>query len=154
LPFGMALDTYGNVWFAQHVIDKIGVLDTLNGEIVEIPVPTRGTFVQWLAPDDQGRIWFAEQRGSSLGSINLVLNPASGLGKSQEMSKSGQVNGREDNIGTSSQPAANLSFEFGFADFLGPMIAGGIVIASFLYSRNVLEVKRIIGALEVDQNMQ
>jgi hypothetical protein len=34
------------------------------------------------------------------------------------------------------------------------MIAGGIVIASFLYSRNVLEVKRIIGALEVDQNMQ
>jgi copper transport protein len=154
LPFGMALDTYGNVWFAQHVIDKIGVLDTLNGEIVEIPVPTRGSFVQWLAPDDQGRIWFAEQRGSSLGSINLVLNPASGTGKSQEMSKSGQVNGREDNIGTSSQPAANLSLEFGFADFLGPMIAGGIVIASFLYSRNVLEVKRIIGALEVDQNMQ
>jgi copper transport protein len=154
LPFGMALDTYGNVWFAQHVIDKIGVLDTLNGEIVEIPVPTRGSFVQWLAPDDQGRIWFAEQRGSSLGSINLVLNPASGAGKSQEISKSGQVNGREESIGTSSQPAANLSFEFGFADFLGPMIAGGIVIASFLYSRNVLEVKRIIGALEVDQNMQ
>lgn len=154
LPFGMALDTYGNVWFAQHVIDKIGVLDTLNGEIVEIPVPTRGSFVQWLAPDDQGRIWFAEQQGSSLGSINLVLNPALGTGKSQEISKSGQVNGREDSIGTSSQPVANLSSEFGFADFLGPVIAGGIVIAAFLYSRNVLEVKRIIGTLEVNQNMQ
>jgi len=154
LPFGMALDTYGNVWFAQHVIDKIGVLDTLNGEIVEIPVPTKDSFVQWLAPDDQGRIWFAEQRGSSLGSINLVLNPASDTGKSQEISKSGQVNGREGRIGTGSQPIANLSFEFGFADFLGPMIAGGIVVAAFFYSRNVLEVKRIIGTLEVNQNMQ
>jgi hypothetical protein len=84
----------------------------------------------------------------------LVLNPASGTGKSQETSKSGQVNGREDSIGARSQPIANLSSEFGFADFLGPMIAGGIVIAAFLYSRNVLEVKRIIGTLEVNQNMQ
>jgi len=61
---------------------------------------------------------------------------------------------REDNIGASSQPVANPSFDFGFADFLGPMIAGGILVAAFLYSRNVLEVKRIIGTLEVNQNIQ
>jgi hypothetical protein len=41
-----------------------------------VHTPTRGSFVQWLVPDDQGRIWFAKQRGSSLGSISmsLVLN--------------------------------------------------------------------------------
>ena len=31
---------------------------------------------------------------------------------------------------------------FGFADAFGPLIAGSIVIAALLYSRNVLEVNR------------
>jgi hypothetical protein len=34
LLFGMALDTYGNIWFAHHVIDKIGVLNFENGKVV------------------------------------------------------------------------------------------------------------------------
>jgi hypothetical protein len=33
---------------------------------------------------------------------------------------------------------------FGFADFLGPLIAAGITFAAFLYSKNVIEVRRNI----------
>jgi copper transport protein len=144
LPFGMALDTYGNVWFAQHVIEKIGVLNPKNSEIVEVQVPTVGSFVQWLAPDDQGRIWFAEQRGSSLGNVNIALNPEADISKSPptteeapQVQESRQI---EDNL---SRRQLVPSFGFGFADILGPLIAGGIVISGLLYSKNVLEIRRI-----------
>jgi copper transport protein len=150
LPFGMALDAYGNVWFAQHVIDKIGVLDYENGEIGEVNVPTNGSFIQWLVPDDQGRIWFAEQRGSSLGRISMVLNPAAGSGTSQaiqeederEGSHSGQEQRLGDTVGRRSPSVPELNF--GFADILGPLIAGGIITSSVLYSKNVLDVRRNI----------
>lgn len=33
---------------------------------------------------------------------------------------------------------------FGFADILGPLIAAGIIFAAFLYSKNVIEVRRIV----------
>jgi copper transport protein len=149
LPFGMALDTYGNVWFAQHVIDEIGVLDPTNGEISEVKIPTRSSFVQWLVPDDQGRIWFVEQRGSSLGSVASFLSPAR-VAQSQETVEDGQrenVKTRQEPgtiIGddTESQPFPQIGF--GFPDVLGPVIAGGIVFSAILYSRNALEVKRVI----------
>jgi copper transport protein len=147
LPFGMALDTYGNVWFAQHVIDEIGVLDPTNGEIIEVQIPTRGSFVQWLVPDDQGRIWFAEQRGSSLGSITMVLSPTTGAeslattGEDQrEILGSELPEATRDMIGRGSQQIPDLGF--GFADILGPLVACGLVVCAVLYSRNVLEVKR------------
>jgi copper transport protein len=149
LPFGMALDTYGNVWFAQHVIDELGVLDPTNGEISEVRIPTRGSFVQWLVPDDQGRIWFAEQRGSSIGSVASFLSLPR-VAQSQETVEDEQlenVKTRQDPgtiIGgdTESQPIPQIGF--GFPDVLGPVIAGGIVISAILYSRNALEVKRVI----------
>jgi copper transport protein len=145
----MAIDTYGNVWFAQHVIDEIGVLDATNGEIVEVQVPTRGSFVQWLVPDDQGRIWFAEQRGSSLGSVVFFLSPA-GAAQSQAAAEDEQ----RENAKTRQEPATNIGDDnesqpipqigFRFPVLLGPVITGGIVISAILYSRNALEVRRMI----------
>jgi hypothetical protein len=43
---------------------------------------------------------------------------------------------------TESQPIPQIGF--GFPDVLGPVIAGGIVISTILYSRNALEVRRMI----------
>jgi streptogramin lyase len=148
LPFGMALDTYGNIWFAQHVIDEIDVLDTTSGEISEVKVPTRGSFVQWMVPDDQGRIWFAEQRGSSLGSITIVVSPNAGAAETQTTSTeysretlgTGQQETTGDIIGRASQQIPDLGF--GFADIFGPLITGGMIVCAVLYSWNVLEVKR------------
>ena len=45
-------------------------------------------------------------------------------------------------MGTASHQIPDL--EFGFADVFGPLIACGLVLASFLYSKNVLEVKRLM----------
>jgi copper transport protein len=152
LPFGMALDTYGNVWFAQHVIDKIGILNSENGEIAEVQIPARGSFVQWLVPDDQGRIWFAEQRGSSLGAIGMTLGLNMPTADPNEMNQRnedigstetevrGEDKGASSNIESSSIPRLN----FGFADILGPLVAVGIVISAVLYSKNVLDVNRNI----------
>jgi copper transport protein len=151
LPFGMALDTYGNVWFAQHVIDEIGVLDPTNGEISGVEIPTSGSFIQWLVPDDQRRIWFAEQRGSSLGSITMVVSPNTGADETQTTppkDQRGTLGPRQpettgDIIGRASQQIPDLGF--GFSDIFGPLIAGGLVVSAVLYSRNVLEVKQKIG---------
>jgi copper transport protein len=140
LPFGMSLDTYGNIWFAQHVIDEIGVLDTTNGEISEVKVPTSGSFVQWLVPDDQGRIWFAEQRGSSLGSITMAVSPNTGAAETQTTS----TEYPRETLG-SGQRETTGDLGFGFADIFGPLITCGLIVCAVLYSRNVLEVKRKIG---------
>jgi copper transport protein len=148
LPFGMTLDAYGNVWFAQHVIDEIGVLDTTNGEISEVKVPTRGSFVQWLVPDDQGRIWFAEQRGSSLGAISMVLvpesvSPASGqVPLDQPRNDNGSVGEGEDTAVTTGTGASSLPVGLGYEDLLGPLIAAGVIAAAILYSKNVINLSR------------
>jgi copper transport protein len=140
LPFGMALDDYENVWFAQHVIDEIGVLDPTNGEISEVKVPTRGSFVQWLVPDDQGRIWFAEQRGSSLGSLRPILNPlTSSLAEAEVVPKVQEPRQIEDKLNE-----RRLFLDIGYADVLGPLITVGIIASTFLYSTNVLQVRRTI----------
>jgi hypothetical protein len=100
-------------------------------------------------PDDQGRIWFAEQRGSSLGSIAFFLSPA-GAAQSQEAAEDEQ----RENAKTKQEPTTNIGDDtesqpirqigFGFPDVLGPVISGGIVISAILYSRNALEVRRMI----------
>lgn len=139
LPFGMALDDYENIWFAQHVIDEIGVLDPTNGEISEVKIPTRGSFVQWLVPDDQGRIWFAEQRGSSLGSLRPILNPlTSSLAEAEVAPKVQDPRQIEDKLNP------RLFRDNGYADVLGPLITVGIIASAFLYSTNVLQVRRTI----------
>jgi hypothetical protein len=124
------------------------VLDTTSGEISEVKVPTRGSFVQWMVPDDQGRIWFAEQRGSSLGSITIVVSPNAGAAETQTTSTeysretlgTGQQETTGDIIGRASQQIPDLGF--GFADIFGPLITGGMIVCAVLYSWNVLEVKR------------
>jgi copper transport protein len=144
LPFGMALDDYGNLWFAQHVIDKIGLIDPESNDMTEERIPTNGSFVQWLVPDDQGRIWFAEQRGSSLGAINMALQPNAVI--QDEERNAGQRPSLRQGAGlaTGSGPANIPQLNFGFADILGPLIAVGIIVSAALYSKNVLDLDRNI----------
>ena len=47
----MTFDRYGNVWFAQHVIDSIGVYDPDNNNLLEIPIPTESSFTQFMTSD-------------------------------------------------------------------------------------------------------
>src|SRR4029079_12212289 len=76
-PFGMAMDGNGNLWIAEHLIDRIAVMDPRTGESKEVKVPIAGSFIQYLSADDKGRIWFAAQRGQpSLGTITTTAKPS------------------------------------------------------------------------------
>jgi copper transport protein len=143
LPFGMAMDGYGNLWFAQHEIDKIGVIDPRTGEGTEANLPITGSFVQWITSDNEGRIWFAAQRGSALGSVTTTANPAS----SQIVSGEGQqLNGTSGPI----TPIQQLGFSF--ADVAGPVMAAGIVISALVYAKSATDLKRNIrAALRLDR---
>lgn len=145
LPFGMAMDSYGNLWFAQHEIDKIGVIDPRTGEGTEANIPISGSFVQWITSDNEGRIWFAAQRGSALGSIIATAKPAS-AGTVNDEGQQQQLNGTSGPI----RPIQQLGFSF--ADIAGPVIAVGIVISALAYAKSATDLKRNIrAALKLDR---
>lgn len=138
LPFGMAMDSYGNLWFAQHEIDKIGVIDPRTGESTEANIPIAGSFVQWITSDDEGRIWFAAQRGSALGSVSITPSPAS------TQTTTAAEDGQQQN-GTSgliSSPFQQIGLSF--ADIAGPAIAAGIVISALAFVKSATDLKRNI----------
>jgi copper transport protein len=137
LPFGMAIDTSGNLWFAQHEIDRLGVIDPRTGEGAEANIPISGSFVQWIASDNDGRIWFAAQRGSALGSFSITAAPASSGSIEDEGLAEQQQN--ETTTGPLS-PIPEIGFSF--ADVAGPSIAAGIVISALAYAKSSTDLTR------------
>ena len=132
LPFGMAMDSYGNLWYAQHEIDRVAVIDPRTGAGAEAKVPITGSFIQWITSDDRGRIWFAAQRGASLGSITITAKPVA----PQEPVDGGQQGGSSGN--TSQVP----QLPFSLADLAGPAIAAGIALSALAYSKSAIDLKR------------
>jgi copper transport protein len=139
LPFGMAMDGYGNLWFAEHTIDRVGVIDPRTGEGAEARIPIAGSTIQWITAGDRGRIWFAAQRGAALGSITITAKPAT----------TPPGNGGQDG----GQAAGGIpELPFSFTDLAGPAIAAGIVISALAYSKSALDLKRNMrAALRLDR---
>lgn len=128
LPFGMAMDSFGNLWFAEHTIDRVGVIDPRTGEGSEAKIPIAGSTIQWITADDKGRIWFAAQRGSALGSITITAKPSTTPSESE---------------GQSGQGAAGIpQLPFSFANVAGPAIGAGIVISALAYCKSAVDLKR------------
>src|SRR5690606_11206920 len=134
LPFGMAMDDYGNLWFAEHTIDRVGVIDPRTGLGAEAKIPITGWTIQWITADDRGRIWFAAQRGSALGSITTTAKRSAAPADTSEESQ-GEV--REGGI-------PRLGFTF--SDLAGPAIAVGIAISALAYSKSAIDLKRNVRA--------
>lgn len=126
LPFGMAMDTYGNLWFAEHQIDRLGVIDPRTGASTEVKIPITGSFIQWITADDEGRIWFAAQRGASLGSVAITAKPASP---------------GPDDGGEVPAPSPIKQLGFSLADVAGPAIAAGIVISALAYAKSATDLR-------------
>jgi copper transport protein len=127
LPFGMAMDSYGNLWLAEHTIDRVGVIDPRTGEGSEAKIPISGSTIQWITADDKGKIWFAAQQGATLGSITITAKPSTGP---QDGGQTGQAG--------SGMP----QLPFSFTDLAGPAIAAGIVISALAYSKSAVDLKR------------
>lgn len=129
LPFGMAFDKYGNLWVAEHTINKIAVIDSQKSKIKEVTFQTPAPFVQWLTSDSDGNIWFAEQRGNSIGMIEPNVGPITQQQK-QEPSES-----------PSSITTSNVGLNINYQNFVAPIIIVVIISSAFMYARSVSNLK-------------
>ena len=135
LPFGMAMDNYGNLWVAEHTIDKIAVIDPRTGASKEANIPITGSFIQWVTSDDNGRIWFAAQRGNGLGSITITAKPPS-----SSLPSSGNGSGQQQASASTAGGVPQIGFSFAAA--AGPGIAAGIVMSALFYAKSSIDLRR------------
>jgi copper transport protein len=136
LPFGMAIDKYGNLWVAEHTINKIAVIDPNTGQHKEVDIPAPSPFVQWITSDSTGNIWLAEQRGNALAVVTSIENPfQSNVAASKELSGNNNFDS-PDNIGFTAP------FGLSYADVVGPSLAAGIIISTLFYTKSVVDLKK------------
>ncbi len=120
----MILDKYDNLWAAQHVVDGLIVYDPYNNRITEVAIPTEGSFTQFVTADDNGDIWFVEQRGAKLGKVTISAVP-------------GQTTIIEE----------ESTFEIKYVEIVAPLIAAGIIATSLFYVKSVRDKRKIDGMI-------
>lgn len=69
LPYGMTFDSDGNLWIAQHTVNKIAIIDLKTTQSVEVIIPLANPLAQWLISDSQGNVWVAEPGEAALGVV-------------------------------------------------------------------------------------
>ncbi|HEX2406222.1 MAG TPA: copper resistance protein CopC [Nitrososphaeraceae archaeon] len=144
LAFGMALDTYNNLWIAQHVSDTLAILDPQTEETINIDIPTSSSFVQYLVTDSKKDVWFAEQRGNALAKVTVKFIPSN----SQTIDTITGTTTLDDNDNNNNQTVSSITntllFEkIRFNDLFGAFIIIALVASTILYlnSRNQLSKK-------------
>ena len=120
LPFGMVLDKYDNLWAAQHVVDGLILYDPYNNRITEVAIPTEGSFTQFVTADDNGDVWFVEQRGSKIGKVSISAVP-------------GQATIIEE----------ESTFEMKYVEIVAPLIAAGIIATALFYVKSIRDKRKI-----------
>lgn len=134
LPFGMTLDNNRNLWVAEHIINKIAVIDPRTGENRDVNIPQQSPFVQWITSDSQGNIWLAEQRAGSLAEITISAKPSlSNLVGSTAGSGTTTNNNNKVSIPT---------LGFSYAEVVGPSVAAGIIVSALFYTKVIIDLKR------------
>jgi copper transport protein len=138
----MAMDGNHKLWVAEHIINKIAVIDPPTGTNKEVTIPNKNPFVQWITADSKGNIWLAEQRGNSLAVV--TSNPKLG-----QVSKSGGPTAAT-NQASNGKNANNNNISPGFllvglsyADVVGPSVAAGIIVCAFFYAKSVINLKGV-----------
>ena len=126
LPYGMAFDKYHNLWVAQHTIDKISIIDTRTGEVIEKNIPSSNTWVQWLTSDSQGNIIMEEEKANATAIATISSGPT-------------QNDLQNNQISASVIPR----FGFDYVQVAAPSIAGLLVIVALFYCKGAIDLKRI-----------
>jgi len=120
LPNDPTFDKYQNIWFAQHTVDKLGLYDPHNGDLIQIPVPTQTSFIQFMTSDDNDNIWFVEQRGNKIGTIKITEIPIPVVITEQKQ-----------------------LLDLKYAEIVSPLMVGGIIMSSLFFVKNVRDKRRI-----------
>ena len=89
--------------------------------MIEVSIPTPESFTQFVTSDDDGNIWFVEQRTKKLGVVSISSIP-------------GQAKIGTDGVSQTS---------FNYAEIVSPLIAGGIVVSSLFFVKSVNDKRRI-----------
>jgi copper transport protein len=132
----MAFDKYGNLWVAEHTINKNAVIDTQKSKIREVPVKAPSPFIQWLTTDSNGNIWFAEQRGNSIG----MIQPSAGSMVQQQV--------QEPTKSSISNTPSIVKLDINYQNFVAPAILVGIIISAFMYARSIMDLKTNISIVK------
>ena len=119
-PNSAVFDRYQNVWFALHTVDKIAAYDPHNGNLIEVPIPTAESWVQFTTSDDKNNIWFVEQKPYKLGMLKLTEIPSVGIIQEQES-----------------------KVELKYTEIASPLIALGIIATSLFFVKSVRDKRRI-----------
>jgi copper transport protein len=153
LPFGMTLDKDRNLWVAEHVTNRITVIDPLSGKNKEVTIPSSSPFVQYLTTDDEGRVWFAAQRGNAIGYITPSVNPLKST-SSQGLSSPSSSFGPQGQGGITTEATSTPAgieqtpltplFSYGYEYLLSPIIAIGVVASAAFYVNSVVSLKTSI----------
>jgi copper transport protein len=138
LPFGMAMDSYHNLWVAEHTINKIAVIDPRTGASKEVNIPNQSPFVQWITADSKGNIWLAEQRGSSL----AVVTSTPRLGQSSNSAGDAAIN--QVSNGNNNNLLGFPRLGLRYADVVGPSVAAGIIVSALFYTKSVIDLNNSV----------
>jgi len=120
-PIGMTLDKYGNIWIAQHTTDNIGVYDPDNNNLIEIPIQTETSFVQFMTSDGEGNVWFAEQEANKIGTVKITEIPIIVL----------QIQ------------TTTSDFELKYTEIASPLITLGIIATSLFFVKSIHDKRRL-----------
>ncbi len=73
LPFALALDNEGKVWFTESGPGKIGFIDPSNNKITEFSPDTPLNGPESMVFDKEGNLWIAEHTGLGIAKFNPIL---------------------------------------------------------------------------------
>ena len=116
----MAFDKYDNMWIAQHVIDSLVVYDQNSEQMTIVTIPTEESFTQFVVADENGDIWFVEQRGGKLGKVSVSAIPGQRTIIQEETT-------------------SNLLY----VELVAPIVAAGIIATSLFYVKSVRDKRKI-----------
>ena len=76
-PNGLAVDSSGNVWMAEHYGNKVAEFNPNTGKLTEFAVPccssvpytAPGAGIYWLTLGKNGTVWFVEIYGDAIGEL-------------------------------------------------------------------------------------
>lgn len=70
LPYWIDVSASGDVWFNEHIANRIARFDPVRLQLTEFDIPTNDSSPLMLAVDDQrGSVWFTEFAGNAVGRI-------------------------------------------------------------------------------------
>lgn len=119
-PNSAVFDRYQNVWFAQHTVDKLAAYDPHNGNVIEVPIPSEQSWIQFTVSDDKNNVWFVEQKPYKLGTLKLTELPSTAVVLD------------EDSV-----------VSLRYTEIASPLISAGIIATSLFFVKSIKDKRRI-----------